>query len=215
MKLPKTLISDNKGRIIDLPYFQPAAMIANRYVPIRQSDIIPLPFSSRILFLPRCSPVVLDPGNGRFIELDKNPYSGKPCCAVSAFIVPGYTITHNAGFRSGIKAGQLPLYAYAPALWFKEKFYTAAVRVDRDRRQDPRLINDKSLKQNINNLQIMFNKNRLVKHLCRCASLYCCPAAQNFFLERYECPLPVARLCNANCLGCISLQPSGCCPATQ
>ncbi|PID71394.1 MAG: radical SAM protein, partial [Desulfobulbus propionicus] len=32
---------------------------------------------------------------------------------------------------------------------------------------------------------------------------------------RWEAPLPTSPACNARCLGCISLQESGCCPATQ
>ena len=48
--------------------------------------------------------------------------------------------------------------------------------------------------------------NRLRQHLEKCALTYGCPAAKNFFLGRYEAPLPTSRHCNASCLGCISLQ---------
>jgi len=44
---------------------------------------------------------------------------------------------------------------------------------------------------------------------------YRCPAAINYFLAQFEAPLPCSPVCNAQCLGCISLQPSGCCPSTQ
>ena len=47
-----------------------------------------------------------------------------------------------------------------------------------------------------------------MKHLAKnCALTYHCPAARNYFLERWECPVPVSPACNANCVGCISLQP--------
>ena len=50
--------------------------------------------------------------------------------------------------------------------------------------------------------------NRLVKHLAdNCCNTYHCPAARNYFLGRWECPIPVSPACNANCVGCISLQP--------
>ena len=49
-------------------------------------------------------------------------------------------------------------------------------------------------------------KNRLRKHLETCALVYGCPAAKNFFIGRYEAPLPTSRHCNARCLGCISKQ---------
>jgi wyosine [tRNA(Phe)-imidazoG37] synthetase (radical SAM superfamily) len=51
--------------------------------------------------------------------------------------------------------------------------------------------------------------------LGKCCLTYGCPAARNFFLDRWEAPLPTSPDCNARCLGCISLQSSGCCPSTQ
>jgi len=36
---------------------------------------------------------------------------------------------------------------------------------------------------------------------------YHCPAARNFALGRWECPVPTSPACNANCIGCISFQP--------
>jgi pyruvate-formate lyase-activating enzyme len=52
-------------------------------------------------------------------------------------------------------------------------------------------------------------RNRVARQLERCALEYGCRAAQNFFLGRHEGPLPVSIACNAQCLGCISLQPDG------
>jgi MoaA/NifB/PqqE/SkfB family radical SAM enzyme len=39
-----------------------------------------------------------------------------------------------------------------------------------------------------------------------CVARYCCPAARNLALHRWECPLPTSPACNAACIGCISLQ---------
>ena len=44
---------------------------------------------------------------------------------------------------------------------------------------------------------------------------YGCPAGKNFFLGRYEAPLPTATTCNARCLGCLSLQSDGRVPCSQ
>ncbi|MCP3876767.1 MAG: radical SAM protein, partial [Desulfobacteraceae bacterium] len=55
-------------------------------------------------------------------------------------------------------------------------------------------------------MQKKYPDNRLMRHLENCATEYSCPAGKNFFLKRYEAPLPTARACNARCLGCISLQ---------
>ncbi len=53
-----------------------------------------------------------------------------------------------------------------------------------------------------------YSQNRLVKHLMEnCCMTYTCPAARNFALGRWECPVPTSPACNANCVGCISFQP--------
>ncbi|MBN9274491.1 MAG: radical SAM protein, partial [Mesorhizobium sp.] len=50
--------------------------------------------------------------------------------------------------------------------------------------------------------------NRLVEHLANnCTLTYHCPAARNYFIGRWECPIPISPACNANCIGCISFQP--------
>ena len=57
--------------------------------------------------------------------------------------------------------------------------------------------------------------NRLREHLEKCALQYGCPAGKNFFLGRYEAPLPTAGHCNARCLGCLSLQKNTGIPHSQ
>lgn len=56
--------------------------------------------------------------------------------------------------------------------------------------------------------------NVLMQQLRRCALEYHCRAAQNFFLKRWECPLPTATSCNCKCVACISYQ-EGDIPVTQ
>ncbi len=58
-------------------------------------------------------------------------------------------------------------------------------------------------------------QNRLYEQLSRCAVDYHCFAAKNLFFRRWEAPLPTSPICNSRCLGCISLQESDCCPASQ
>ncbi|MFC1869591.1 radical SAM protein, partial [Thermodesulfobacteriota bacterium] len=55
----------------------------------------------------------------------------------------------------------------------------------------------------------------LVDHLINCATNNHCFAAKNIFLKRWEAPLPVSRGCNANCLGCLSLQPDHLCKSSH
>jgi hypothetical protein len=53
-----------------------------------------------------------------------------------------------------------------------------------------------------------YPQNRLIKHLANnCCLTYHCPAARNYFMGRWECPVPSSPACNANCIGCISFQP--------
>jgi pyruvate-formate lyase-activating enzyme len=47
--------------------------------------------------------------------------------------------------------------------------------------------------------------------MANCVLRYGCPAARNLAMERWECPLPTSRGCNAACLGCISHQPAETC----
>src|SRR5207245_7527228 len=49
--------------------------------------------------------------------------------------------------------------------------------------------------------------NRVVEQLAVCALEHNCYTAQNTFHRRYEGALPASPACNADCLGCISLQP--------
>ena len=49
----------------------------------------------------------------------------------------------------------------------------------------------------------------------KCALEYGCPAGKNFFLGRYEAPLPTAQQCNADCIGCLSLQTDDKIPCSQ
>ena len=107
------------------------------------------------------------------------------------------------------------MFAYTAIGWYDDRFWTTAFRSDNDIRQDYAQFNQdiinarttKKLKQNKN--------NRLIQHLGKCCLTYACPAARNYFLGRWEAPLPTSPVCNARCIGCISLQASGKCSATQ
>jgi pyruvate-formate lyase-activating enzyme len=67
----------------------------------------------------------------------------------------------------------------------------------------------------IADIQKKMPENRLETHLEKCAMEYGCPAAKNFFLGRYEAPLPTSPRCNARCFGCLSLQKNSEIPHSQ
>lgn len=89
------------------------------------------------------------------------------------------------------------------------------IRVDKERRQDLRLMKPEGVIDGIRRMKKKMPDNRLRKHLEKCSLEYGCPAAKNFFLGRYEAPLPTSENCNARCLGCLSLQHDGEIPHSQ
>lgn len=207
-KIPSIVVSDEKGRINSLPYLEAAGMKGGSFFRLSSRDLIELPFGSELFMLPQRSPVGYNPKSKKFIILDK-------FLAIAAFISPGYTISYNSPYIEKERPEMLPLFSYGAVAFYKGKFYTAAVRVDREKRQDLRLMDMDSVKKNVKRLRRLFPGNRLIRHLENCALLYGCPAAKNFFLSRYEAPLPTSPYCNARCIGCISYQLDKKCSITQ
>lgn len=190
------------------PQLQPAGMKAGRFFRLTPDDLIKLPPESEIFSLPHRIAVSYDPIDLRFVENKNN-------IAVAAFLPPGYTVTYNSAYKEKGKPKILPLFSYAACAFHKGEFYVAALRVDRSLCHDSRFMNIKSVEKNAAGLKKLFPKNRLIAHLERCALCYNCPNAKNFFLKKYEAPLPTSPSCNARCAGCISYQPEKLCTVSQ
>ena len=214
---PQLLFADKKGKVYDVPHLEASGMKAGRYFRLDPEDFVRLPDSSELFMLPDRAPVGFDPKSGETVELDHDPYSAKnePCFAVAAFIPPGYTVTHHAAYHEHPGAQMLPLFAYAACALYQGHFYAAAVRVDEGTRHDERFIDAKKVAANTVRFAELFPKNRLIPHLTNCATVNGCANAKNFFLGRFEAPIPTSPVCNAQCQGCISLQPEGRIPSTQ
>jgi pyruvate-formate lyase-activating enzyme len=99
--------------------------------------------------------------------------------------------------------------------WHRGKFRSAAVQVDDEPRQDLRRMPLEKIRTGVHHMRRALPGNRLRTHLEKCALTYGCPAGKNFFLGRYEAPLPSSTTCNARCLGCISLQTGEEMPSSQ
>lgn len=206
-----------RGAIMDFPGLEMAGRSGNRVFRLRRSELIPLPPGSELFILPYRHPVGIDPVGKKPIRLVLDPQKAKEeIFAVGAFMAPAHTALYSAAYEKADNgAPTLPLFAYTAVGWHDGRFWVAGFRCDPEPRQDAdrfdvRLIKAKTLKQ-----LRQFPKNRLIQHLGNCSLKYCCPAAQNYFLGRWEAPIPTSPSCNADCVGCISLQTSGCCPATQ
>jgi pyruvate-formate lyase-activating enzyme len=128
---------------------------------------------------------------------------------VAAFIPPAHTGLYMAAYETSPEAPTLPLFCYTASGWYNNEFYVPAVRIEQDIRQECAGFNQDAVNEGVKTLMDAYPHNRLVKHLAEnCALTYHCPAARNYFMGRWECPIPSSPACNANCVGCISFQPS-------
>ncbi len=206
--MPIPLISDDKGNISFDERLKAAGMEGGCIFRLDRSGLIKLPAGSRLFMLPSRLAVGCDRVSGEIMPIEGS-------LSVAAFLAPGYTATCSAAYIPIGKPKQLPLFSYAAVCAYKDELYTPAIHIDKDRRHDCRYIDMGTVRKNILKLSKLMPKNRLIGHLKTCALMHGCPNAQNFFLNRYEAPLPASPSCNASCLGCISFQPGKRCPVSQ
>jgi pyruvate-formate lyase-activating enzyme len=215
--IPTLVYANEEGEIKNFPGLYMAGRGGNFFSKPDFDDLIPLPEGSELFLLPDRMPIGISPTDNDPILFDHDPEAPlEKIQAVAAFMAPAHTAIHTAAYepvRNDLPP--LPLFAYTAVGWHKGRFWVSAFRSDPDKRQDARLFDpEKIKKKTVRQLKIK-SGNRLIQHLGKCCLTYGCPAARNYFLERWEAPLPTSPVCNARCVGCISLQPSGCCPATQ
>lgn len=215
-KSPCLLFADKDGNITEFPELEMVGMSGGQFRRPKLKDLIPLPEGSELFALPGRLPVGWDRLSREAVLLNENPYSeGESLQAVAAFIAPAHTSLYSSGFQTQDQAPTLPLFAYTAVGWLDGRFWVTAFRSDRDVRQDFNQYSQETVIQKTEQLLQRHRDNRLIQHLGKCCLTYGCPAARNYFLGRWEAPLPTSPTCNARCIGCISLQESECCPATQ
>jgi len=201
-RVPYMVYADAEGKIFEDTRFEVAGRSGYNVYPLSPTDFIELPNGSDLFTLPGRHPYGYDRLNDRF-EISENVQ------AVASLNAPAYTQLYMAAFVTDESdAPTLPLYCYTAVGWLDGKFYTTAVRIDPDIRQDLEHF-DQPVIEAITRDRIQLQpNNRLIRHLGEnCSIRYQCPAARNFFLGRWECPIPVSPACNSNCIGCISFQP--------
>ncbi|MCS6895654.1 MAG: radical SAM protein [Bacteroidia bacterium] len=192
--------SDERGVIYDAPTWQAVGRSGFwKYPWSSYPSWIPLPEGSTLFHLVGRHPIGISP-KGELRVYEKG-------WAVAAFIAPAHTQLASAAYEKVSNAPTLPLYAYTAVGWKNGRFYVPAVRIDPQPRQDIRHFDPLAINRGAEKLRKRFPSNRLVAHLLdNCVERYCCPAARNLALGRWECPLPTSPACNAACIGCISLQ---------
>jgi pyruvate-formate lyase-activating enzyme len=216
---PKLLYADSKGNIFDHPELYMAGMNAAETVLPDDLELIPLPEGSRIFTIPETPPVAWDACRNRFATIEEVRQGRKSMRvqAVSAFMAPGYVRTLLPACDYSHKKVHLPLWSYTAVGWDEEhdRFVVAASRVDTNDNWNPCNYDDRKLDPLVRRMLAEFPDNRLLIQLARCALDYHCFAAKNLFFRRWEAPIPTSPACNSRCLGCISLQPSDCCPSNH
>lgn len=213
---PTLLYADQDGNIQDFGELEMVGMSNGRFLQPALEDFIALPEGSDLFTLPGRLPVGWDPATGEPVVLAEDPYDeGKPIQAVAAFMAPAHTASFTSAYQTQPNAPTLPLFAYTAVGWYQDQFWVTGFRSDFDKRQDCDQYRQSVVERRTKKKLQQYKNNRLVQHLGKCCLTYGCPAARNYFLDRWEAPLPTSPDCNARCLGCISLQSSGCCPSTQ
>jgi pyruvate-formate lyase-activating enzyme len=198
---PFLLYSDGKGNIFEDNSLYAVGRSGWDAFPIPEEDWIPLPDGGSLYELPGRRGIGIDVSSGEMRLCEKG-------WAVAAFIPPAHTGLYLAAYETAPDAPTLPLFCYTAAGWYNDGFYVPAVRIERDIRQECSGYDQDKINKGTNNLLKAYPHNRLVKHLMEnCCQTYNCPAARNFALGRWECPVPASPACNANCIGCISFQP--------
>ncbi len=198
---PYLLYSDGKGNTYEDKTLFSTGRSGWEALPINEADWIELPKGGSLYELPGRRGIGIDVKSGK-MRLCKKGW------AVAAFIPPAYTGLYYAPYETLPGAALLPLFCYTAVGWHNEKFYVPAVRIEKDIRQESEGFIEEKISEGVEHFLSAYPQNRLVKHLAEnCCLTYHCPAARNYFLSRWECPVPTSPACNANCIGCISFQP--------
>jgi pyruvate-formate lyase-activating enzyme len=205
--LLSAVVANQNGEIFDLEGYAAVGADGSHLSRLTTANTIDMPHGSELMFLPQRAPLMMDLASGEIGPLERNPFAPQErIFPVAAFNSPGVVLTHTCAYAEQAGATILPLFAYGAVGWHMDGFRSAAMVVDTEPRQDLRHMPREQVVSGVQHMQRQLPDNRLARHLEHCALTYGCPAGKNFFLGRYEAPLPTSRACNASCLGCISLQ---------
>jgi pyruvate-formate lyase-activating enzyme len=198
---PFILYSDGKGNIFEDKTLYTTGRSGWDAMPVDPEDWIELPEGGSLYELPGRRGIGIDVLTAEMRLCEKG-------WAVAAFIPPAHTGLFLAAYETEPGAPTLPLFCYTAAGWQDDKFFVPAVRIEQDIRQDCAGYDQTTIESGVSTILKAYPHNRLVNHLANnCCLTYHCPAARNFFMGRWECPVPTSPACNANCIGCISFQP--------
>lgn len=206
-------VTDNTGKILELPGFGMAARSGDLYRQPWPKELCVLPPEAEFSFLPDHEPIVSDQDQGftRLWPITKS----KSQFPAAAILPVGYLRTLLPAASPTSKKHYLPQWAYTAVGIQNGAGMGAAIKVDPSDRWDNRYFNTPDLSGKVQAILSKYPQNRILKQLSHCALNSHCCTAQNIFYQRWEGALPVSPSCNAQCIGCISLQPEDLPPSSH
>src|SRR6187402_1758200 len=183
------MYSDGNGNIFEDTSLYTAGRSGWDALPVSLDEWIGLPVGGQLYELPGRRGIGIDVETGEMRLCEKG-------WAVAAFIPPAHTGLYIAAYETMPDAPTLPLFCYTAAGWMDDQIYVPAVRIEKDIRQEAAGYDEAKIEAGADRLLSAYPHNRLVKHLMEnCCMTYTCPAARNFALGRWECPIPVSPAC--------------------
>ncbi|MGC1909341.1 MAG: radical SAM protein [Candidatus Dormiibacterota bacterium] len=175
----------------------------------RLSSWIPLPPRSTLMHLPQRRALGMRRGTIQPIA--------DGALAVAAVLPVGYLrLLCPAYLPMGADSpATLPLYGYAAVAERQGEVVVAASRSDDFSPWTGRRPSSAQLAVAVDRAQRQLSRSKVIAQLSVCALHHNCLTAQNTFLRRHEGALPTSAACNADCLGCISLQTDSGAPTPQ
>lgn len=187
----------------DVRGWTPAVRSGAEHRPALEQDWIPAPEGTRLQFLEGRNPMGWPKGS----VYPEQATSLSGALAVAAQLPSGYTRTLLPSYRRSDGMPYLPFFGYTAVSFRDGKPWVAALKSDSNPHWQPKDYSPPDLEARIRAHQDRFPGNRVLEQLKICSLEYGCYNAQNIFLGRWEGAVPVSPACNAECVGCISLQP--------
>lgn len=190
---------DGDLRVVD--GLRPAARSGRRLFALRPRDCVPLPPGATLARLPGRAALAIGP--------DGRPAKVADGIPVAAILPVGWVRTLLPASEPQAGAPRLPLYGYTAVAEHEGEVVVAAERTDDFAWWSPSRFARPELAAAVEAMLRALPGNRVAEQLAVCALEHNCYTAQNTVWQRFEGALPSSPACNADCLGCLSLQSDG------
>jgi len=196
------LFATDDGEVSEAPAFLAIGRSGREERDTLPDEVSKAPYGTDFFLLPDRCAVGRTKTTGAIEMIQSRKGSRK--LAAALIPPPGYTRTLLPAFRRKGAGEFLPFFAYAMGGFREDDFIIAAIKTEDNFRWDPSQYNGPDLDRKIKKKLKRHPRNRLLRHLARCATEYQCYNAQNIIYERWEGGIPVSPACNSACTGCIS-----------